>query len=134
LTRKRNFLHFFHIFDWLALALGICAAVGSGVRVYGGRSGGVPDVQIRGDNSQSWVYPLSADETVRVNGPLGITVVQIKGGEARVLSSPCPKQICVLEGPIRRPGATAACLPNHVLVAIKSSHSKNKEGADALAW
>ena len=66
-----------------------------------------------------WVFPLDAEETIAVPGPLGNTIVRIQGGHAWVESSPCDNQICVAAGRLHRHGEFAACLPNMVLVMIE---------------
>ena len=57
-------------------------------------------------------------ETIEVPGPLGITVVELDGLRARVISSPCPDKICIKMGWLERPGDYAACLPNRVLAEV----------------
>ena len=88
-------------------------------------------VMIEGQ-SDKWIYPLGAEETVPVNGPLGITVIRIHGNEAWVESSPCKNQICVAAGVLHRYGDFAACLPNQVLLAIEG-YDDNRE-IDSSAW
>ena len=78
----------------------------------------VTRVLIQGDN-QEWVYPLNAEETIHVRGPLGNTVVKIHGNEAWVESSPCDNKVCVGAGRLHRNFEFAACLPNNVLVMIE---------------
>ena len=39
----------------------------------------------------------------------------------RVLSSPCPDQVCVHQGKITRSGQTIACVPEKVLVTITTA-------------
>ncbi|MGI6131666.1 MAG: NusG domain II-containing protein [Bacillota bacterium] len=56
--------------------------------------------------------------TIRVEGPLGITVVEVEGTRAHVVSSPCPDKICIRMGWLERAGDYAACLPNRVLVEV----------------
>jgi hypothetical protein len=77
------------------------------------------------------VYPLGADRTVTVSGPLGDTVVEIRGGQARVLSSPCAEKICVRSGAIARPGQWIACLPNRVFLDVQG-HARRS--ADAISF
>ena len=66
-----------------------------------------------------WVYPLDAEETVAVAGPLGDTIVRIHDNQAWVESSPCDNQICVAAGILQKQWDFAACLPNNVLVMIE---------------
>ena len=84
------------------------------------------------NHNQKWIYPISAEETVKVKGPLGITVIRIHGNEAWVESSPCNNQICVAAGVLRRCGEFAACLPNSVLLAIEGN--EDERGVDGSAW
>ena len=70
-------------------------------------------------SGRRWVFPLNADETIKVPGPLGNTIVRIHGHHAWVESSPCDNQICVAAGRLSGRGTFAACLPNFVLVIIE---------------
>jgi len=79
-----------------------------------------------------WVFPLDAEETITVPGPLGNTVVRIHDNQAWVESSPCENQICVAAGRLRGHGEFAACLPNIVLVMIEGQDDIRKP--DGVAW
>ena len=89
-------------------------------------------VLIQGKN-QKWVFPMDAEETVKVQGPLGLTVVQIHDNQAWVESSPCDNKTCVASGHIHARGTWAACLPNNVLLLIEG---KDEQGntPDSVAW
>ena len=82
--------------------------------------------------SQTWVFPLSAEETVSVPGPLGTTVVRIHENRAWVESSPCENQTCVGMGHIWLQGAWVACLPNNVFLMIEGSDEQGN--LDSIAW
>lgn len=110
-----------------ALTLAVVALVA--VRVYSGGSG-APAVHLRGPR-QEWIFPLDSDRTVAVPGPLGDTVVAIRQGQVRVLSSPCTEKICVKSGAIARPGQWIACLPNGVIVDIQGGA---REKVDAYSF
>ena len=88
-------------------------------------------VVIEGHGSR-WIFPLDAEETIAVAGPLGNTIVRISGSHAWVESSPCDNQICVAAGRLRRRGEFAACLPNIVLVMIHGRDDPEKP--DGVAW
>jgi hypothetical protein len=62
--------------------------------------------------------PLSRDRIESVAGPLGITRIQIEQRRARILSDPSPRQYCVRQGWISRPGESAICLPNRVSIEV----------------
>ena len=110
----------------LAAALAVIALVS--VRAYGLRSGSAA-VHLKAPGGE-WVFPLDQDRTLSVRGPLGDTVVELRGGQARVLSSPCTEKICVRTGAIARPGQWIACLPNRVFLDIQSSG----RAADAVSF
>ena len=76
--------------------------------------------------ARQWVFPMDAEETLTVRGPLGNTVVRIHGNEAWVESSPCENQVCVAAGRLHRNFDFAACLPNNVLVMIEG-HDDNED-------
>ena len=71
------------------------------------------------NRSATWVYPLSSEGSVEIEGPLGKTVVSFRGGELYISSSPCPTQSCVHMGGISLKGQWLACLPNEVFVRIE---------------
>ena len=89
-------------------------------------------VVIQGSN-QKWIFPLDAEETVRVRGPLGNTVVRIHGNEAWVESSPCANQTCVAMGHANSRGGWVACLPNNVFFLIEGTN-ENGTHPDITAW
>jgi hypothetical protein len=77
-----------------------------------------------------WLFPVDAEETVIVRGPLGDTVVNIEKGSVYVASSPCANQLCVAQGKIHRPGSLVSCLPNRVVVTIQG----NRNDVDGGTW
>ena len=83
--------------------------------------------------SQTWVFPLDADETVNVRGPLGVTMVRVHENRAWVESSPCANQTCVASGRIHTRGSWAACLPNNVLLMMEGNDEQGN-ALDAIAW
>jgi hypothetical protein len=89
-------------------------------------------VRIEG-SGQQWIFPLDAEETVNVNGPLGNTVIQIHGNQAWVDSSPCKNQFCITMGHAKSNGDWAACLPNNVFFIIKGNNDIQKN-TDAATW
>lgn len=63
--------------------------------------------------------PLDRETTVNVEGPLGTTVVKVEEGKARIISSPCPRKLCIRMGSISKAGEMVVCVPNKVVVRIK---------------
>ena len=115
--------------DLAALAAAVALIALVSVRAYSGRAGAAM-AHLRGPG-QEWVFPLGVDRTVTVGGPLGDTVVEISGGQARVLSSPCAEKLCVRSGAIARPGEWIACLPNRVILDIQGD---SRQSADAVSF
>ena len=114
--------------DWFALCLsiGVCALFAW--QVYGAGEG--PDfVSVTGPEG-AWVYPLGSDTEISVSGPLGETRVVIQGGAAFVLDSPCRDKLCVSMGRVTRHGGWIACLPNRVILSVKTQ----KDEVDAAAY
>jgi hypothetical protein len=64
---------------------------------------------------------LTRAQIVSVNGPLGITRIEIEPGRARVAADPSPRQLCVKQGWLTLAGQAALCLPNQVSVEIRGS-------------
>jgi hypothetical protein len=61
---------------------------------------------------------LSRDGVHDVLGPIGVTRVEVLGGKVRVLSSPCPRQVCRHGGWIGAPGTLLVCLPNEIVIRV----------------
>ena len=61
---------------------------------------------------------LRQPRQVAVPGPLGTTLIAIETGRARIVSDPSPRQYCVRQGWLMRPGDVAICAPNQVSLHI----------------
>ena len=91
---------------------------------------GSVQVLIRGQNGE-WVYPVTAEETVVIPGPLGNTVVRLHERKAWIETSPCENKTCIGSGAISEKGQWAACLPNNVLLLI---HSSEEDELGYISW
>lgn len=115
----------------LVIALAAAGAIAfSAASVYGPGKGQA-DVAIKGRDGE-WVYPLSADRDITVAGPLGDTLIEIRGKSARITDSPCPNKTCIAAGAIAKPGQWLACLPNRVFVRIEGGNAN--AGVDASVY
>jgi hypothetical protein len=74
--------------------------------------------------------PLAQDRRLDLQGPLGVTSIEVAGGRVRVVSSPCPRKICIGMGEAWRSGDLLACVPNRIVVRIEGEGSK---GYDLLS-
>ena len=62
---------------------------------------------------------LNSEQTqIAVDGKLGESIIEIGGGQARFIASPCTGKQCIHSGWLRRTGSTAICLPNRVTLHI----------------
>jgi hypothetical protein len=75
-------------------------------------------------------YTLAKDTHFHVSGPLGETEIEIAGGKARIVDSPCPTKSCTHQLPISTGNGWIACLPNQILLTIVSSPDKDAEVDD----
>jgi hypothetical protein len=114
--------------DIAIAALGMALILFFSLRVYRPAQAAAR-VLVEGEGRR-WEFPLDAAETIRVAGPLGDTVVELRGSRARVISSPCANQICTAAGGIRRHGQWIACLPNKVMVRVEAGGGE----IDAASW
>jgi hypothetical protein len=105
--------------DYLALSLSILVVGGFSIYAYAGRDR-AGDVVVEASGTQ-WIYPLDVDRREAVTGPLGDTIVVIRGGMASVEDSPCPDKLCVHMPAISKPGQWIACLPNKVFVRVRGN-------------
>lgn len=81
--------------------------------------GGAPDkAVVRAAGRVVAELPLSQARMLEVDGPLGVTLVEIEPGRARVASDPGPRQYCVRQGWLTRAGAVAICAPNQVSLSL----------------
>ena len=102
--------------DWLVMAGG---AVLVGLTLPMLWQGGFAErAIIRQDGQVFAEFELGSRRDVAVPGPLGITLVAIESGRARVVADPGPRQYCVRQGWLARPGEIAICAPNRVSVQI----------------
>lgn len=62
--------------------------------------------------------PGTPSRLLPVNGPLGITLIEIEGVRARVRADPGPRQICVHQGWLTQANAVALCAPNQVSLQL----------------
>ena len=73
--------------------------------------------------------PLNQDQITHVKGPLGLTEIEVKKGQARIVRAPCKNKVCIKSGYIRYADRLTACIPNRVVVRIVG---KNHRGVDAV--
>lgn len=102
--------------DWLVFFAG-AAAVAISVPLFW--QGGIAEKAIVRQNGQVFAeIDLRTRRELQVPGPLGSTLIAVEPGRVRVVSDPGPKQYCVRQGWLMRPGEIAICAPNRVSVQV----------------
>jgi len=114
--------------DFAVFALALAATVVISAKVLKG-GGDQLYVHVTADSGE-WIEPLDKDKELQVQGPLGTTVVDIEGGKARILDSPCKNKLCIAMGAISTENQWIACMPNKVFVRI-GGRSAEGGGVDA---
>lgn len=102
--------------DVVILVAAIALIAILGWRVY--LPANVSTVRVTAANHDHADYPAWQQRQITVRGPLGETRVEIAGGRARVISSPCTQKICIRSGWLEAAGDATACVPNRVSVAL----------------
>lgn len=67
-----------------------------------------PDIPLDLTQDKTFILPQNTN-----------VLFQIKNGKIAFISSDCPDKICVNTGFIHKPGQSAACLPNRVLLTVR---------------
>jgi hypothetical protein len=69
---------------------------------------------------------------IEAEGPLGISIIEIHQGRARLKKAPeeDPAKICEKTGWISKPGPSIICVPNKISVWIETEDSD----LDAISW
>ena len=84
-------------------------------------------VVVSADDRIVFVAPLDKDQRVELDGPLGVTVLQIENGGVRVINSPCSQKICIGMGEARNTGDLLACVPNQLVISIEGNNDGEEE-------
>ena len=112
------------------ILIALCILFNAGLFYYFGSGMGQGSwVVIEVDQKRVARYSLSKDRIADVEGPLGITEVEIRDGKARILRSPCKLKVCIKSGYIQYADRISVCLPNRVVVRIEGNAER---GLDAV--
>lgn len=103
--------------DKLLVALAVFALAGLYQQLWTpGAPAQVAHIHVDGKRVQT--VALNAEREIRIEGPHGDSVLEIRPGAIRFVQSPCTGKYCVQSGWQDHGGALAACLPNHVTVQV----------------
>jgi len=107
--------------DWITLLLGVALVSGLGVHFWSGPQGDTLIVRSQGKLLQQ--VSLRRAQAISVSGPLGVTLIEIQPGRARIARDPSPRQLCVKQGWLSRAGQVALCLPVEVSGPVRTFDS-----------
>jgi hypothetical protein len=116
-----NWLAFLRPGDWAVVGVAALAVAASFPLVWQG--GAAEKAVVRRDGEIVAELDLARKRTLRVDGAIGVTVIAVEPGRARVAADPGPRQYCVRQGWLRRPGEIAICAPNHISLQIAGRRS-----------
>ncbi|MBE6623013.1 MAG: NusG domain II-containing protein [Ruminococcaceae bacterium] len=74
-------------------------------------------------------YPIEKDAQIEIKSKSGENLLVIKDKTADVISASCPDGICVHHRPIQNGGESIICLPNKVVVEVRT---KGVKGTDII--
>ena len=77
-----------------------------------------PHAEVVVSGEKALTLDLARDGVHDLLGPIGVTRIEVRGGTVRVLSSPCPRQVCRHGGWIGEPGELLVCLPNEIVIRV----------------
>ena len=112
--------------DWLLVLLGVVVCALSFPVAW--RAGIAEKAIVRQAGEVFSELDLARNRRLEVPGPLGITTVVVDRRRVRVLADPGPRQYCMRQGWLTRPGEIAICAPNQVSVEIRGGNH------DSLAY
>jgi len=115
-----NILRLLRPGDWFTLIFGGVLVASLTATFWGGNAGNTLIIRSQGKLFDE--ASLHRAQTISVPGPLGLTLVEIQPGRARIARDPSPRQLCVKQGWLTRAGEAALCLPNQVSVEISGGY------------
>lgn len=114
--------------DWLVAAAALAAVAVSFPLLW--RGGPAEKAIVKRDGTVVAELPLNITKRIEVEGALGVSVIEVQPGRARVAADPGPRQYCVKQGWLTQANAVAICAPNHVTLALVGRHG----GYDSLNY
>ncbi len=90
-------------------------------------------VEVTVDGQPFGTYSLGRDARVPIVTERGSNTLVIRDGRAFVEEASCPDGICAAHRPIKRNGESIVCLPNRVVVTVRSTHSTQSDAPDVIS-
>ena len=118
--------------DTILISLGVLAFLGS---VFWSAAGSDGDLVVQVEaGGREYLMPLSGDGFLDINGPVGVTRVNVFRGTAYISYSDCKNKIGIKMGKISTASGWLACLPNGVFVRLVPGAGESISGVDASTF
>jgi hypothetical protein len=121
-------LHLIRPGDWLVVVL--AAVFVAGVAPLALSRGAPERAVVKRDGTVVAELSLRVPKRIAVEGPIGLTTIEVQPGRARVAADPGPRQYCVRQGWLTQANSIAICAPNHISLALVG----RTPGHDSLAY
>jgi len=103
--------------DWVVIGIAVLILPWLYTHLWGnGSKGEFARIQVGRETPQ--VISLQRDQHLRLQGPLGTSVIEVHDGRIRFVDSPCTGKQCIHSGWLGHDGEFAACLPNLISITI----------------
>ncbi len=89
-------------------------------------------IQLDGKEIKQITLPID-DYKYKLDTKYGHNLIHIVGDKVSIDESDCPDKLCILKGQIDKTGDVIVCLPNKVVVEIKSKN-KTKDDIDVVNY
>lgn len=109
--------------DWLILFLSLLLVPLSWSMIQSD-SGVVAAIEVTVGDQPPVVYSIKDPQQITVAGDIGNSIIEIRDGRVRMISSPGKRQLCVLSGWHQQSGDNIVCLPNKVGVSLISNRER----------
>ena len=116
------------ILDYFIFIISLALVAGSVFWSSAGREGELrAEIEASGE---LFIMPLSRDGYLDLEGPVGITRVEVSEGEVFISDSDCRDKICIAMGHVSSPSGWIACLPNRVFVNVIAVDPERSAGGE----
>jgi len=91
-------------------------------------------IQVDGDEYKKIYFGENMEgKNIEIKTEFGYNKIEIGEGKVRVVEADCPDELDVKQGWISNPGEIIVCLPNRLIIEIKSDE-KRDDGVDYISY
>lgn len=112
--------------DWILIIMILLVALSAFIMHHALQKTGSGQVVVKINGAIEGTYDLNDDRKILIND--GSNVLVIKNGKADMIEADCPDKLCVEQRTISKNNESIICLPNEVVVEIKSTSESQLDG------